>query len=52
MNVFLLGGPVLAGVIRDWQGDYKIAFAVLGCCATLGAFCFLFAVKPKNLASR
>jgi len=52
MNVFLLVGPVLAGVIRDWQGDYKIAFAVLGCCATLGAFCFLFAVKPKNLASR
>ena len=30
MNVLLLIGPVFAGFMRDWKGDYTIAFGVLG----------------------
>ena len=47
MNVLLLIGPVFAGFMRDWKGDYTIAFGVLGVLCMFGGICFFFAKKPS-----
>ena len=46
MNVLLLIAPVFAGLMRDWQGDYTVAFAVLGSFSALGGVLFFFARPP------
>jgi sugar phosphate permease len=46
MNVLLLIAPIFAGVMRDWQGDYTIAFTVLAGCSAFGGVLFLFAKRP------
>ena len=48
MNVLLLIGPVFAGFMRDWKGDYTIAFGVLGVLCMFGGICFFFAKKPGD----
>ena len=48
MNVLLLIGPVFAGFMRDWKGDYTIAFGVLGVLCMFGGICFFFAKKPSS----
>ncbi len=47
MNVLLLIAPIFAGLMRDWQGNYTVAFAVLGGLGVFGALMFLFATRPK-----
>lgn len=47
MNIMLLIAPIFAGVMRDWRGDYTIAFTVLAGCSFLGGVLFLFASRPK-----
>jgi MFS family permease len=47
MNVLLLIAPVFAGLMRDWQGDYVVAFNVLGGFSALGGVLFFFARPPK-----
>ena len=42
-----LTGPVLVGVIADWQGDYRGAFLVLAAVALAGSFFFVAARRPK-----
>ena len=39
-------GPLFAGFMRDWQGDYKAAFVVLAVLVGLGSGAFLAARKP------
>jgi sugar phosphate permease len=46
MNVLLLIAPIFAGVMRDWRGDYDIAFTVLAGCSAFGGVLFLFAKRP------
>ena len=47
MNVLLLLAPTFAGVMYDWQGDYTVAFTVLGGLGLVGAVMFLFATRPE-----
>ena len=47
MNVLLLIAPIFAGLMRDWQGNYTVAFTVLGGLGVFGALMFLFATRPK-----
>ena len=42
-----LTGPVLVGVIADWQGDYRGAFLVLAAVALAGSLFFVAARRPK-----
>ena len=46
MNVLLLIAPTLAGVMRDLQGDYVMAFTVLAILNLVGGVLFLVARKP------
>lgn len=57
MNVLLLIAPTMAGIMRDVQGNYTMAFGILAVLNVLGAFLFLMARKPtlaldESLASR
>ena len=47
MNVLLLIAPIFAGLMRDWQGDYTVAFSVLAGLSALGGLLFLFARRPE-----
>lgn len=46
MNVLLLIAPTFAGIMRDLQGDYVVAFTVLAALNLLGGVLFLAARKP------
>lgn len=46
MNMLLLIAPIFAGVMRDWQGDYTVAFTVLAGCSAFGGVLFFFARRP------
>jgi len=39
-------GPVFAGFMADWQGDYQMGFVILAILTGLGAVFFLAAKKP------
>ena len=39
-------GPVYAGVMFDWQGDYTVAFWTIGLATALSTVLFLLARKP------
>lgn len=41
-------GPVFAGYMSDVNGNYEIAFSVLGLGALLGSACFVFAGPPGH----
>ena len=47
MNVLLVIAPIFAGLMRDWQGNYTVAFTVIGGLGVFGALLFLFATRPK-----
>ena len=42
-----ISAPVFAGVMADWQGNYRVAFIILAFISTLGSICFLLAKPPK-----
>lgn len=39
-------GPVFAGFMADWQGDYQMGFVILAVLTGLGTVFFLAAKKP------
>ncbi len=41
-------GPIFAGYMVDLQGDYVVAFSVLGIGALAGSLCFAFARPPAH----
>ena len=41
-------GPIFAGYLYDVQGNYTMAFTVLGLSAMAGSLCFAFASQPKH----
>ena len=51
MNVLLLIAPVFAGFMRDTQGNYVTAFAVLAVFNVLGGVMFLMARRPRLASS-
>jgi MFS family permease len=42
-----IGGPLVAGVLADWTGNYRAGFTVLAVTAGLGSLFFLLAKPPK-----
>jgi MFS family permease len=47
-----IAGPMVAGVLADLTGDYRLGFTALAVTAALGSVSFLLAVKPAQPASR
>jgi MFS family permease len=43
-----VGGPMLAGMLADATGDYKLGFTILAASAGLGSVFFLLATKPAR----
>ncbi|SVC56847.1 uncharacterized protein METZ01_LOCUS309701, partial [marine metagenome] len=41
-----VAGPVFAGLMADWQGDYEMGFVILALLTGLGAVFFLVTKKP------
>lgn len=44
----MIGGPLFAGFLRDWYGDYRVAFLSLAGMAALGSIAMLVASPPKR----
>jgi MFS family permease len=42
-----IGGPILAGVFADWNGNYRAGFTVLAVLASMGSLFFLMAKPPQ-----
>jgi sugar phosphate permease len=42
----MMGGPLVAGMLADRTGTYRLGFTVLAVLAALGSFCFLLARRP------
>ena len=42
-----IGGPMIAGVLADMTGDYRLGFTILALLAGIGSLFFLFARRPK-----
>jgi len=43
-----IGGPMVAGVLADWTGDYRAGFTLLAVLAALGSLFFLLAKRPRE----
>jgi MFS family permease len=41
-------GPIVAGIMADQLGDYRLAFIILGVVVAAGSLCFFFARKPPH----
>jgi sugar phosphate permease len=41
-----IGGPMIAGVLADLTGDYRLGFTILALLAGMGSLFFLFARRP------
>ena len=42
-----VAGPMVAGVLADWTGDYRLGFTLLAMAATAGSLVFWLARKPE-----
>lgn len=42
-----VGGPMIAGILADATGDYRVGFTILGLLAGVGSLFFFFAKKPE-----
>jgi len=42
-----ISGPMIAGVLADWTGNYRAGFTLLSVMAALGSLFFLLAKPPK-----
>jgi MFS family permease len=47
-----IAGPMVAGVLADLTGDYRLGFTALAVTAALGSVSFMMAVKPAYPAAR
>jgi MFS family permease len=43
-----IAGPMVAGVMADLTGNYRLGFSVLAALAATGSVCFMLAVKPTR----
>ncbi len=43
-----MGGPLIAGMLADWQGDYRLGFSTLALLAALGSVAFWVARPPTR----
>jgi len=43
-----IGGPILAGLFADWNGDYYMGFTILASLCGFGSLFFLMAKPPKR----
>jgi MFS family permease len=43
-----VGGPMIAGILADLTGDYRLGFTVIALLAGLGSLFFILARKPKR----
>ena len=41
-----IGGPMIAGMMADWTGNYRSGFTVLAALSALGSLTFMMATKP------
>lgn len=41
-----IGGPLLAGILEDVTGSFRIGFTIVAVTASLGTMCFAFASRP------
>jgi len=41
-----MAGPLVAGLLADLTGDYRLGFTVLSILAAMGSVCFMLAKKP------
>jgi sugar phosphate permease len=48
----MMGGPIVAGLMADTLGDYRLAFTILGAIVAAGSLCFIFARKPIHPRDR
>jgi MFS family permease len=46
-----MAGPMIAGLLADLTGDYRLGFTVLSILAALGSMSFMLANKPARAAS-
>ena len=44
-----IGGPMIAGVMADLTGDYRLGFSLLALLSALGSLSFILATKPDSL---
>lgn len=47
MNLLLLIAPTFAGIMRDWKGDYIVAFSALAGIGFVGSIMFLLSTRPS-----
>ena len=43
-----IAGPMIAGVLADLAGDYRLGFSLLALLAALGSLSFMLATKPQR----
>jgi MFS family permease len=43
-----IGGPMIAGILADLTGDYRLGFTIIALLAALGSLFFILARKPKR----
>ena len=43
-----VGGPMIAGILADLTGDYRLGFTIIALLAGLGSLFFILARKPKR----
>ena len=48
----MMGGPLVAGLLADRTGSYRLGFTVLAALAFLGCFAFLLARRPTARVAR
>jgi len=43
-----IGGPMIAGILADHTGNYRVGFTILALLAGLGSLFFVLAKKPER----
>ncbi len=47
MVIGQIGGPLIAGIFADWQGNYRAGFTIIAALAAIGSLFFWMAKRPK-----
>ena len=42
-----IGGPMVAGILKDSTGSYEKGFTIIALVASIGTFCFALAAPPR-----
>ena len=46
MVIGQIGGPLIAGIFADWQGNYRAGFTIIAALAAIGSIFFWMAKRP------